>query len=139
MPAGKRKGQSKSRSKAGRGGRPKLDDSERRSRMIGVAVNEDEYEAIGSKAKVHHMSRAFFLRHTGLGYRMRRPIPPINYLAHRNLGRMAANLNRVILLLNTGKAVGIDQEFAERLYELLQSVRRNLLGVERDDKEDYEG
>jgi hypothetical protein len=136
MPGGKRKGQSKNRSKAGRGGRPRLDDAERRSRMIGVPVNDDEYEAIGGKAEVHHMTRAFFLRHVGLGYRMRRSIPPINYLAHRNLGRMAANLNRVILLINLGKPVGINREFAEQLYELLQSVRRNLLGVERDD---YEG
>lgn len=136
MPGGTRKGQSKNRSKAGRGGRPRLDDAERRSRMIGVPVNDDEYEAIGGKAEVHHMTRAFFLRHVGLGYRMRRPIPPINYLAHRNLGRMAANLNRVILLINLGKPVGINREFAEQLYELLQSVRRNLLGVERDD---YEG
>lgn len=129
MPGKKRKGQSKGRSKAGRGGRPKLDDGERRSRMIGVPVNEDEYAAIGGKAEMHHMTRAFFLRHVGLGYRMRRPIPPINYLAYRNLGRMGANLNRVILLLNTGKHVGINQEFAEQLYELLQSVRRSLLGV----------
>ena len=137
MSGQKRKGQSKGRSKAGRGGRPKLDDTERRSRMIGVSVNEDEYEAIGGKAEVHHMTRAFFLRHIGLGYRMRRPIPSINYLAHRNLGRMAANLNRVILLLNMGTPVGINQEYAEQLYELLQSVRRNLLGVERDDHENH--
>jgi hypothetical protein len=41
--------------------------------MIGVPVNDDEYEAIGGKAEVHHMTRAFFLRHVGLGYRMRRP------------------------------------------------------------------
>ena len=67
---------------------------------------------------------------------MRRPIPSINYLAYRNLGRMAANLNRVILLINLGKPVGINREFAEQLYEELQSVRRNLLGVERDN---YEG
>jgi hypothetical protein len=136
MPGGKRKGQSKSRSKAGRGGRPKLDETERRSRMIGVPVNEDEYAAIGSRAESQHMTRAFFLRHVGLGYRMRRPIPPINYLAYRNLGRMAANLNRVILLINMGKPVGINREFAEQLYDSLQAVRRNLLGVERDDHED---
>ena len=137
MSSQKRKGQSKGRSKAGRGGRPKLDDTERRSRMIGVSVNEDEFAAIGGKAKVHYMTRAFFLRHIGLGYRMRRPIPPINYLAHRNLGRMAANLNRVIVLFNMGAPVGINQEYAEQLHELLQSVRRNLLGVERDCHEDY--
>lgn len=135
MPDQKKKGQSKGRSKAGRGGRPKLEETERRSRMIGVPVNNDEYEAIGGKAKVHSMTRAFFLRHIGLGYRMRRPIPPINYLAYRNLGRMAANLNRVILLINMGKPVGINREFAEQLYEELQSVRRNLLGVERDNYE----
>ena len=133
MPGGNRKG----RSKAGRGGRPKLDDAERRSRIIGVPVNEDEYEVIGSKAKMHHMTTAFFLRHVALGHRMRRPIPPINYLAHRNLGRMAANLNRVILLINMGKPVGINRGFAGQLYELLQSVRRDLLGVERDDHESH--
>lgn len=136
MPGRKHQGQGKGRSKAGRGGRPKLDEAERRSRMIGVPVNEEEYAAIGSRAWAHHMTRAFFLRHVGLGHRLRRPVPPINYLAYRNLGRMAANLNRVILLINMGKPVGIDREFAGQLYELLQSIRRDLLGVERDD---YEG
>jgi hypothetical protein len=132
----RQRSKSKKHSKAGRGGRPKLDDFERRTRRIGVPVNDEEFAVIGGRAAAHHMSRAFFLRQVGLGYRPRRPIPAINYLAYRNLGRMAANLNRVVLLINAGKRVGINAEFAAQLYEELQSVRLVLLGVGRDDHQD---
>lgn len=122
----------------GRGGRPQLDESERRSDRINVPVNSDEKSAIRDKAATYRMTGAFFLRELGLGHRMRRPLPAINLRAYQQLGRMGANLNRVVGLLNQEHAVGISREFAEQLYDLLQSTRRALLGG-RDDREDQQG
>ncbi|MGB7922328.1 MAG: hypothetical protein WCF57_03705 [Pyrinomonadaceae bacterium] len=118
-----------------RGGRPELDEAQRRSKRIGVPVNREEEAAISSRAKIYHMTNAFFLRYLGLNRRLPRPIPSINYIAHRDLGRMAANLNQLIMLINSGRQVEISREFAQRLYDLLQSVRRSLLKEDVDDRQ----
>jgi hypothetical protein len=86
-----RKKKVKKASRGGRGGRPRLDDAERRSDRINVPVNDEEKMAILNKATIYHMKGAFFLREVGLGHYMRRPIPHINYEAHRELGRMGRN------------------------------------------------
>jgi hypothetical protein len=119
-----------------RGGRPELDKAQRRSKRIGVPVNREEEMIISSRAKIYHMTNAFFLRYLGLNRRLPRPIPSINYTAHRDLGRIAANLNQLIMLINSGRQVGISREFAQQLYDLLQSMRRSLL---REDVDDWQG
>jgi hypothetical protein len=123
---------------SGRGGRPQLDESERRSDRINVPVNSDEKPAIRDKAATYNMTGAFFLRELGLGHRMRRPLPAINLRAYQQLGRLGADLNRVVGLINQGQTVGISREFAEQLYDLLQSTRRALLGG-INDREDQQG
>lgn len=82
------------------------------------------------------MTKTQFFRHLGLGCRLPQPIPAINYEAHRNLGRMAADLNQVVRLICDGKCDGINPEFARQLYEEMQAVRRLLLGVKDHDRED---
>lgn len=126
-------------SRGRRGGRPQLDDAMRRTNRINVPVNEEEKSLIRGKATAYRISGAFFLRQLGLGHRMRRPLPAINIQAYRDLGRMAANLNQVVTLLNRGREVGITPEFAQQLFELLQSTRRALLGVEKSDRENQQG
>lgn len=126
-------------SRGRRGGRPPLDNAVRRTDRINVPVNEEEKSLIRGKAKVYRMTGAFFLRELGLGHRMRRPLPPINIQAYCELGRMAANLNQMVILLNRGREVGIAPEFAQQLFELLQSIRRALLGVEDSDRKHKQG
>lgn len=127
------------RSRGRRAGRPRLEDAVRRVDRINVPVNEEEKALIRGKATAYRMSGAFFLRELGLGHRMRRPLPTINIQAYRDLGRMAANLNQVVTLLNRGREVGITPEFAQQLFDLLQSTRRALLGVEKSDRENQQG
>jgi hypothetical protein len=126
-------------SRGRRGGRPQLDDAMRRTNRINVPVNEEEKSLIRGKATAYRMSGAVFLRKLGLGHRMRRPLPAINIQAYRELGRMASNLNQVVILSNRGREVGITPEFAQQLFELLQSIRRALLGVEKSDRENQQG
>lgn len=135
MEESQRKRKVKKGSRGRRGGRPRLDDAVRRTDRINVPVNEEEKALIRGKATTYRMSGAFFLREVGLGHRMRRPLPAINIEAYRELGKMATNLNQVVTLLNRGREVGIAPEFAQQLFELLQSTRRALLGVENSDRE----
>lgn len=135
MGESQRKRKVKKVSRGRRGGRPKLDDAVRRTKRINVPVNEEEKSLIRNKAKVYRMTGAFFLRELGLGHRMRRPLPAINIQTYRELGRMAANLNQLVTLLNRGREVGIAPEFVQQLSDLLQSTRRVLLGVEKSDRE----
>lgn len=136
----KRRKPAKKSSGGGRGGRPALEQSELRSIRIGVSVNPEEAKAIDEKAAVYHMRRAFFLRELGLGHRMRRPIPAINYRSHRMLGHMARTLNRLVILAEAGRLTGVRSEFARHIYDELQAVRRALLlGEGEDDSEDQQG
>lgn len=129
----------KKTSRGGRGGRPQLDEAERRTGRINVPLNGEEKTLILEKAQAYNMTGALFLRELGLGHRMRRPLPAVNVEAYRELGRMGINLNRAIALANEGKPIVLNPEFLGRLYELLQSTRRALLGVTDGDREDGQG
>lgn len=98
-----------------RGGRPRLEDAERRDLRIGVPVNEEERNAIDGKAKLAHMRKGAFLRHLGLGKQMHRPVPAINYRAYRQLGRLAADFSYALILIDAGRSIGIDQQLVMQI------------------------
>lgn len=110
-----------------RGGRPSLEDSERRDRRIGVSVNEHEDTMIDEKAKLAHFKKGAFLRHLGLGKQVRRPVPAINYRAYRQLGRLAADFSYTLALIEAGKSIGIDRQLAERILDTIRHVEELLM------------
>ena len=110
-----------------RGGRPRLEDSDRRDRRIGVPVNAEEDDAIGGKAKLVHMKKGTFLRHLGLGRQIHRPVPAINYRAYRQLGRLAADFSYALLLIHEGRSIGIDRQLAERVLDELSHLEELLI------------
>lgn len=118
-----------------RRGRPELVDDKRRAGRISVPVNKYEEDAIMLSATANHMTKAGYLRYRGVGYRMPRPIPAINIQAHRSLARMAANLKKLVMLINTGKCHGISPSLINNTHELLQSVRRTLLTGDDSDSQ----
>jgi hypothetical protein len=63
------------------------------------------------------------------------PIPSINIKAHRSLARMAANLKKLMVLVNTGKCQGISPSLINDIHALLQSVRRTLLTGDDSDSQ----
>ncbi len=110
-----------------RGGRPRLEDAERRDLRIGVPVNEEEDDAIGDKAKLAHMRKGAFLRHLGLGKQMHRPVPAINYRAYRQLGRLAADFSYALILIDAGKSIGIDRQLAMRVLDEIRCTQDQLM------------
>jgi hypothetical protein len=109
------------------GGRPRLEDSDRRDRRIGVPVSEYENIVIDEKAKLKHFKKGAFLRHIGLGRQIHRPVPAINYRAYRQLGRLAADFSYALVLIEAGKSIGIDRQLAERILDTIRHVEELLM------------
>jgi hypothetical protein len=110
-----------------RGGRPKLEDSDRRGRRIGVPVSDREDNAIGARAKLAHMKKGVFLRHLGLGKNIPRPVPAINYRAYRQLGRLAADFSYALMLLDAGKSAGFDRQLVVQILAEIRSTQDQLM------------
>ena len=106
-----------------RGGRPRLEDHDRRTGRIGVPVNKEEEKAIECKSAAVYMKKGAFLRHLGLGKRTQRPVPAINYRAYRQLGRLAVSFSHVLLLIDAGKSVGIDRQLATQILNEIHQMQ----------------
>ena len=113
-----------------RGGRPRLEEAERRDGRIGVPVNEHEGLVIEEKAKLAHFKKGAFLRHLGLGKQIHRPVPAINYRAYRQLGRLVADFSYALALVEAGRGIGIDRQLAERILDEIRRVQDLLLNGE---------
>ena len=109
-----------------RGGRPRLSDSDRRAGRISVPVSREEADVIERRGRAVHMKKGVFLRHLGLGKRIRRPVPAINYRAYRQLGRLAADFSYALTLMESGQRVGIDRQLAVQILEALRHVDRSI-------------
>jgi hypothetical protein len=126
MSSRKKKNRSEPASHA-RGGRPKLEDSDRRDRRIGVPVNDREDNVIGGRAKLAHMKKGVFLRHLGLGKHIHRPVPAINYRAYRQLGRLAADFSYALMLIDVGQSIGIDRQLAVQILAEIRATQEQLM------------
>ena len=118
----------------GRGGRPRLEDVGRRGHRIGVPVNSEELILITGRAAKHHMKNAAFLRHVGLGRKLPRAIPAINFRAYRRLGRLGANVNQILMRMISGDRAGLTNGLAEQILDELRVVRRLLVLGENDER-----
>jgi hypothetical protein len=114
-----------------RGGRPRMEDAERRDLRIGVPVNEHEDGAIDGKAKLAHMKKGAFLRHLGLGKHIHHPVPAINYRAYRQLGRLAADFSYALMLLESGNSISIDQQLVIKVLDEIHHLGNQLMKGEQ--------
>lgn len=110
-----------------RGGRPRLEEGDRRTERISVPVNREEADEIERKGRAVHMRKGVFLRHLGLGKLIPRPIPAINYRAYRQLGRLAVDFSYALMLIEAGDDAGVDRQLAERILDTLRRVQELLM------------
>lgn len=116
----------------GSGGRPRLKDADKRSHRIGVPLNSEELMIITERAAKHRMKNAAFLRHIGLGRKLPRPVPAINFRAYRRLGRMGAGINQ-LLRMSQEKRFALTSRLAQQILDELLGVRRLLITGEGDE------
>jgi signal transduction histidine kinase len=127
------------------GGRPRAHVQERRTGRIGVAVNEQEEQAIEQRAAQYRMRKGPFLRRLGLGHRMRPPATTASLEAHRALGEITRELQRMLSMIDERGYANSLRDLAEKMMADLKVTRLNLLGnsepvggEESDDREAHQ-
>ena len=114
----------------GRGGRPKGDPAAVRVSTIGVRVSADEYAALRAKAEQMGMTPAQWLRAAALSRRLPAPpVPAINREQYAELARLAANLNQLARLANSGQPVTVADELLQALAGEVSRLRLALIGA----------
>ncbi len=112
----------------GRGGRPKGDPAAVRTSTIGVRVSADEYAALRAKAEQMGMTPAQWLRAAALSRRLPAPpVPAINREQYAELARLAANLNQLARLANSGQPVTVADELLQALAGEVSRLRLALI------------
>ena len=101
--------------KTGKGGRPALPDSERRTHRIGVNLNDAEREIIEAKAEAAGLSVGVYLRQAGVGARLS---SRVNDRVYHGLSRIGVNVNQMARVANaTGRLPEL-----EKLQALLAQI-----------------
>ena len=85
--------------------RPRLGESERRRRTIGVRVTEAEETELRERAQAARLSMGAYLRRRALGQRVRSAVERrLGAAEMRELNRIGVNLNQMARALNSGAA-----------------------------------
>jgi hypothetical protein len=124
-------------SKRRRRGPMPLDAENRRDHTVSVRLNAGELDRLDSlRAKVT-MQRGEYLRAAAL-HQLPPTIPTVNREAWAAMARVAGNLNQYQTAVNEGRARGYPDGFLADLRNLVNDLRRDLIGVQPTSDEDEE-
>ena len=97
--------------------RPRLGESERRTRTVGVRVTTAEAAELRERAQAARLSMGAYLRRRALGQRVRMAAEL------RELNRIGVNLNQMARAMNSGAAAPAEtREVVERVGELVAKL-----------------
>ena len=101
--------------------RPRLGESERRRRTIGVRVTEAEEAELRERAQAARLSMGAYLRRRALGQRVRSAVERrLGAAEMRELNRIGVNLNQMARAMNSGAAAPAGtREAVEQVSELV--------------------
>ena len=105
--------------------RPRLGESERRTRTIGVRVTEAEETELRERAQAARLSMGAYLRRRALGQRVWSAVERrLGAAEMRELNRIGVNLNQMARALNSGavSSSAETQEVVERAGELVAKL-----------------
>ena len=105
--------------------RPRLGESERRTRTIGVRVTEAEAEELRERSQAARLSMGAYMRRRALGQRVRVAASRrLGAAELRELNRIGVNLNQMARALNSGAVSpsAETQEAVERVGELVAKL-----------------
>jgi hypothetical protein len=109
-----------------------------RQHCVSVRLNAAELALLDESRGRYQ--RGEWLRMAGIG-KLPPTIPSINLKAWASLAQVASNLNQYQVAINCGKAKGYQPDVLEALRYDVQSLRRELIGVlkNEDAEVEYEG
>jgi len=119
-----------------RAGRKKLDLSEKRSRYLNIAFNENELKFIYGIAVKSKVKPSVYIRESAMKSVGKLPvqIPEINQEKWLELGKIGSNLNQIARALNSHEYVEISY-----IKTVLDNLRASLICLSLYDNQEKEG
>lgn len=117
-----------------KGGRPKGDPDAVRVHRVNARLSPAELEELKAKANEMGMTPAQWLRVGSLSRRL--PSPPVsavNREQYSELSRLAANLNQLTRLANSGQSVVLSSVLVTELIGEVRRLRMSLIGLEKSE------
>jgi hypothetical protein len=105
-----------------------LDSDDKRDHTVSVRLNVGELDRLDSLRAGVSMQRGEYLRAAAL-HQLPPTIPAINREAWADMARVAGNLNQYQTAINEGRAHEYPNGFLTELRELVNNLRRDLIGV----------
>lgn len=112
-----------------------LDAVEKREHTVSVRLNVAELARLDLLRDRVAMKRGEYLRAAAL-HLLPPIIPEINQEAWVSLARVVGNLNQYQAAINEGRASGHSSEVLAELSDLVQGLRRDLLGMRSADQDE---
>lgn len=117
-----------------KGGRPKGDPDAVRVHRVNARLSPAELEELKAKADEMGMTPAQWLRVGSLSRRLPSPpVPAVNRQQYSELSRLAANLNQLTRLANSGQSVVLPSALVTELIGEVRRLRMSLIGLEKSE------
>ena len=110
-------------------GRPKLPAKERKSILVSVKLDIDQYKEITNKAFVAGLNRSEYMRHAALHCKVVERLKPKDVKAIRDLQGIAENLNRNAKLVSAIINGGANDEQFIRTYQEMIACKNFVLSL----------
>ncbi len=110
-------------------GRPKLPADERKSILVSVKLDIDQYKEITDRAFVAGLNRSEYIRHAALHCKVVERLKPKDVKAIRDLQGIAENLNRTAKFVSAIIKGGANNEQFVRTYQELISCKNFVLSL----------
>jgi hypothetical protein len=113
-----------------KGGRPKLTNEERKTNAVGFRCTDEELNKLQEKAKQTGLTVGEYCREVALKKKKLRPIvQEVNLKTYTELGIIGRNINQYV------KKNQIKNKNMHALLKLINKIRLEVLGVQKDDTE----
>ena len=114
-----------------KGGRPEVDDQDKRDVRVTIRFNLTEASWIGKAAAERTMAVSEFLRRQGLGRKLPAPVPAINREAWERTGKLMGGLTSIAQAAGAGEVPGwtdADRDLIRELKAEVAELRKGLKG-----------
>jgi hypothetical protein len=117
-----------------RRGRPNSDPGKVKNNRITVRLSDEEVSSLQEKAHRLNMSPSQFLRDSSLSRDLPLPVPEINRMTYRELGRIGANFNQYLKQVCSGRIEAAADSLLQELAGILAVIRKEVTGYDRENK-----
>lgn len=112
-----------------RGGRPRKDKSDLRSKRLNVRFTDAEYVALCKKAESANLTPTDYAHAELIGADMPKFVPLVNREIYAKLVPLTTNLNQLAKMGQSGGNVVVDTKALRAIYTEVVALRKSLIGA----------